>query len=130
MSKTIRFTISVPAAEFKELEAVRRKAGKTRSLFVREAVRARKDEEERLSAGFPKAPAGVKEGPARYGAPGSSFPGFTDIAELRRRAIAAAGRFRSGVADLSTAHDGYLEHGFAVVEEQGPGSEPDPREKP
>jgi predicted transcriptional regulator len=28
--------------------------------------------------------------------------------ERRRRAIAAAGRFHSGVSDLSTAHDKYL----------------------
>lgn len=28
--------------------------------------------------------------------------------ERRKRAIAAAGRFRSGVSDLSTAHDKYL----------------------
>ncbi len=29
-------------------------------------------------------------------------------AELKRRALAAAGRFRSGVKDLSTRHDAYL----------------------
>ncbi len=32
--------------------------------------------------------------------------------ERRRRAIAAAGRFRSGVADLSTAHDKYLSEAY------------------
>lgn len=32
--------------------------------------------------------------------------------ERRRRAIAAAGRFRSGVSDLSTAHDKYLSEAY------------------
>jgi len=31
-----------------------------------------------------------------------------DVAELRRRAIAAAGSFRSGASDLSVNHDRYL----------------------
>jgi len=31
-----------------------------------------------------------------------------DAAERRRRAIAAAGRFRSGETDISTSHDTYL----------------------
>jgi hypothetical protein len=31
-----------------------------------------------------------------------------DRAELKRRALAAAGRFRSGEKDLSTRHDDYL----------------------
>ncbi|MBC7251910.1 MAG: ribbon-helix-helix protein, CopG family [Anaerolineae bacterium] len=31
-----------------------------------------------------------------------------DVEERRRRAIAAAGRFRSGVSDISAAHDEYL----------------------
>jgi hypothetical protein len=34
--------------------------------------------------------------------------GSIDVAERRRRAIAAAGRFRSGQADLSVEHDRYL----------------------
>ena len=34
--------------------------------------------------------------------------GVIDAEERRRRAIAAAGRFRSGQADLSVEHDGYL----------------------
>ncbi len=32
--------------------------------------------------------------------------------ERRKRAIAAAGRFRSGVSDLSTAHDKYLNEAY------------------
>lgn len=129
MGNTIKFTISVPAGEFKELEAMRRKAGKTRSQFVREAVLAWEDGELERSTGAPKAAAGVKEDSARYGAPVSALPEFTDMAELRRRAIAAAGRFRSGVADLSTAHDRYLEDGFAVGAESEPRSETESGEK-
>ena len=34
--------------------------------------------------------------------------GGTDLAERRRSAIAAAGRFRSGQANVSTEHDRYL----------------------
>jgi Ribbon-helix-helix protein, copG family len=36
-------------------------------------------------------------------------------AEMKQRALAAAGRFRSGVKDLSTRHDDYL----ADIEAQG-----------
>jgi len=129
MGNTIKFTISMPAGEFKELEALRRKAGKTRSQFVREAVRAWEGGELERSAGAPAAAAGVKEDSARYGAPPPALPEFTDMAELRRRAIAAAGRFRSGVADLSAAHDRYLEDGFAVGGVPEPKSAPESGEK-
>ena len=48
----------------------------------------------------------VKEGRSPYGSP---LPAdLTDMAELRRRAMAAAGRFESGVPDLSIEHDRYL----------------------
>jgi len=33
-------------------------------------------------------------------------------AERRKRAIAASGRFRSGLTDLSTAHDKYLSEAY------------------
>ena len=36
-----------------------------------------------------------------------------DISERRRRAIAAAGRFRSGVSDLSVNHDRYLAEDYS-----------------
>ena len=35
--------------------------------------------------------------------------GGVDVAERRRRAIAAAGRFRSGRPDIGVRHDDYLE---------------------
>jgi len=48
----------------------------------------------------------VKEGRSPYGSP---LPAdITDLEELRRRAIAAAGRFASGFPDLSTGHDRHL----------------------
>lgn len=129
MGNTVKFTISVPAGEFKELEALRRKAGKTRSQFVRDAVRGWVGGELERSIAAPTAAAGVKEEFSRYGAPDPALPEFTDMAERRRRAIVAAGRFRSGVADLSTAHDSYLEDGFAAVEGSGPATGPDSGEK-
>jgi hypothetical protein len=129
MSTTVKFTISVPTEEFKELEILRRKAGKTRSQFVREAVRAWEGGEPERPTGTPKAAANVKEDSVRYGAPTPALPEFTDIAELRRRATAAAGRFRSGVADLSTAHNIYLEDGFTAVGGSESKSAPESGEK-
>jgi predicted transcriptional regulator len=35
-----------------------------------------------------------------------------DFEERKKRALAAAGRFRSGISDLSTAHDKYLAEAF------------------
>ncbi len=129
MGNTVKFTISVPVEEFNQLEAMRRKAGKTRSQFVRDAVRGWEGGEPERSTGAPKAAAGVKEDSARYGAPAPALPEFTDMVERSRRAIAAAGRFRSGVADLSTAHDVYLEDGFAAVGGSEPKSAPESSEK-
>ncbi|HEV8239536.1 MAG TPA: ribbon-helix-helix protein, CopG family [Thermoanaerobaculia bacterium] len=39
--------------------------------------------------------------------------GVVARADLKRRAVAAAGRFRSGCADLATAHDRHLVDAFA-----------------
>ncbi len=36
-----------------------------------------------------------------------------DVEERRKRALDAAGRFRSGLRDLSTEHDKYLEEAFS-----------------
>ena len=36
----------------------------------------------------------------------------TDMAERRRRALAAAGRFHSGATDISTNHDDYLAEAY------------------
>jgi metal-responsive CopG/Arc/MetJ family transcriptional regulator len=68
MLKTIKFTISMSAAEFKHVESMRGRTGRTRSQFIRDAIAA-------LSA--------------------------------------AAGRYHSGTADLSSDHDRYLDEVFA-----------------
>lgn len=101
MDKTVKFSISMPAPEFRALESARRKAGRTRSQYIREAV--------------PKVPAertadaealSVKEDHAPYGFPVPSD--LVDTSELRQRAIAAAGSFESGIPDISIGHDRYL----------------------
>lgn len=38
--------------------------------------------------------------------------GTIDVAERRRRAIAAAGRFHSGQSNISTEHDHYLAEAY------------------
>ena len=101
MGKTIKFTISMPAAEFKEVESLRRKTGRTRSQFVRDAIAA-------LKLG-PGRSFSIGESHRDYGAGPPDLKAMTDQAERRRRALAAAGKFRSGMADLSSNHDRYLE---------------------
>jgi len=100
--KTVKFAISMTAAEFKELESMRRKAGGTRSQFIRDAIRSWKAEFVR--------PLGVKEKAGEYKKEISSD--FIDLEERRRRAIAAAGRFSSGIPDLSSNHDKHLEYAY------------------
>jgi hypothetical protein len=130
MTKTAKFAISMSEAEFKDLEAQRRRAKKTRSAFVRDAIRAWRGRDEGLGAiGSPGA--AVKEDPGRYG-PGTPEPErLTDISELRRRAIAAAGRFRSDVGDLSANHDKYFEDVYLEKGRARAGDDKSkPREKP
>lgn len=98
MAKTLKFSISMSAPEFKALEKARRQSGKTRSQFVREAV-----------GEWGGAVGPVREDRSAYGSPCPADPtDMTDIAERRQRAMAAAGRFESGVPDLSIEHDRYL----------------------
>ena len=105
MGKTIKFTISMPAAEFRDIESLRGKTGRKRSQFIRDAVAALRDK--------PAQPLSVKEEHSEYGAPPTSgVPQITDLAERRRRAIEAAGKFRSGTPDLSSDHDRHLEEAF------------------
>lgn len=115
MSKTAKFTISMTVSAFKEIEALRRKTGKSRSQIVREAIQALKAESSRMAA--------VKEERAAYGMPEPEA--IIDPEERRKRAIAAAGRFRSGVSDLSTNHDHYLEESFAAESREGDADEKD-----
>jgi hypothetical protein len=104
MSKTIKFAVSMPEKVFKELEALRRKTGWTRSQFIREAINAWKAEDLRVS--------GIKEEAGEY----RKIPSdFIDQEERRRRALAAAGRFRSGKSDISINHDKYLEDAYSAI---------------
>jgi hypothetical protein len=101
MTKTVKFSISMPAPEFKALESARRKAGRSRSQFIRDSVLKAHDG---LTAG-PEA-FSIREDPRPYGTPHPA--NMMDVAELRLRAIAAAGSLESSVPDLSVEHDRYL----------------------
>ena len=108
MPKTVKFTISMSAAEFKHIESLRRRTGRTRSQFIRDAIAALSHVADQ--------PRSVKEEHPEYGAPPAPDAlQIVDPAERRRRAIAAAGRFHSGAADLSSGHDRYLDEAFAEV---------------
>jgi len=121
INKTVKFTVSMPAADFKELEAGRRKTGRTRSQYIRDTVRA--------SIPVPSSPAkGIEEEGASYKATTSpAIPEITDPEERRKRALAASGRFRSGLSDLSADHDRYLADAYpaaAPPEEEPPPGKP------
>jgi hypothetical protein len=104
-SKTVKFAVSMSAMEFKELESLRGKTGETRSQFIRDSIRAWK-------AKFIR-PLGVKEDASEYR---KEMPtDLVDLEERRRRAIAAAGQFRSGISDLSSKHDEHLEKAYSVT---------------
>jgi len=47
MDKAVKFAVSIPGSEFKELEVLRKKKGLSRSGFIREAIRLWKEEKER-----------------------------------------------------------------------------------
>ena len=102
MAKTVKISISMPSSEFKALEAGRRKTGRTRSQYIRDILAAYG-----ATITGPGGKGGaVREDRSLYGSP---LPAdLTDTAELRRRAISAAGRFESGLSDLSIGHDRYL----------------------
>lgn len=105
MSKTVKFAVSMPEEVFKELESLRLKTGWTRSQFIRDSVRAWK-------ADFLE-PSGVKEEVGEYKKEVSID--IIDPEEQRQRAIAAAGRFRSGIKDLSSFHDKHLGDSYLAV---------------
>ena len=79
MGKTVKFTISMSDEEFEELESLRQKTGRSRSQFVRDAVRAWKEEYLR--------PLGIKEKRGEYKR--EIAADLIDLEERRRRAIAA-----------------------------------------
>jgi hypothetical protein len=114
MRKTAKFAVSMPETEFKNIEAERRRAKNTRSEFVRVAVRAWLLGEGRAGAAVAPGSA-VKGDPGRHELLKAAPETLADITELRRRAIAAAGMFRSEASDLSANHDKYLEESYAVT---------------
>ncbi len=114
MAKTVKFSISMPAPEFKALEVVRLKAGRTRSQFAREAILKARAGQTAGAEAF-----SGREDRGAYGAPHAE--NLTDMAELRQRAIAAAGTFESGAADISVEHDRYLTDPEAGSKGESPG---------
>lgn len=105
MNKTVKFAVSMSEEVFKELESLRHKTGWTRSQFIRDTIRSWRAE-------F-LGPSQVKEETEKYK---KEIPtDIIDPAEQRRRAIAAAGRFRSGISDLSSNHDKHLEDSYSVT---------------
>ena len=82
---------------------MRSKKGVTRSQFIRNAVRAWKEE--------PFRPIEIREETGVYK---KAIPmDIVDLEERRKRAMAAAGRFRSGIPDLSSNHDKHLEEAYS-----------------
>ena len=108
MGKTIKFAISMSEEDFKELESLRQKTGRSRSQFVRDAIRTWKEE-------FMQ-PLGIKDEAGEYK---REIPtDLIDLEERRRRAIAAAGRFRSDISDISLKHDEHLAEIFAEIDKK------------
>ncbi len=102
MGKIVKFAISMPAEDFNDVESIRRMTGQTRSHFILEAIRHWNPRAEKAHT--------VKE--ESIGLEASGLKDLAGIAERRQRAIEAAGKFRSGVADLSKRHDHYLADAF------------------
>lgn len=103
MARMVRTIISLPEEEKKWLEAHGRRHGISSAQVVRLAVR---DYHGRMSEASAPHVKGVREDRADYGPP---LPrDLTDIAELKRRAAAAAGRFASGISNLSVDHDRHI----------------------
>lgn len=120
MNKTAKFTVSVPREDFEALEELRRTSGQSRSAFILEAIRLRfaKGGE---SSGRQFRSSAVQEEHSGYRNEETESdmgkPSFMiDSVELRRRAIAAAGRFQSKSEDLSKKHDEVLAEVFAAVD--------------
>jgi len=102
MARMTRTIISIPAEEKKWLEGYGKRFKISSAEIVRKAVREYRRANEPSNAGSKP----VTEDRGVYGPPAPS--GITDVGELRRRAIEAAGRFESGIQDLSVTHDLYI----------------------
>ena len=102
MARMTRTIISLPADEKKWLE----KYGRHQRISSAEVVRRAIREFQRMRGEKGPSENSVREDRSAYGPPLTSV--ITDVRELTRRAIEAAGRFESGVPDLSVGHDRYL----------------------
>lgn len=102
MTRMTRTIISIPADEKKWLASHGKRHKISSAEVVRKAVREYRRANDPCDAGGKP----VREDRGVYGSPVP--PGITDVGELRRRAIEAAGCVESGVPDLSVSHDRYL----------------------
>ena len=111
MARMVRMIVSIPAEDKKWLEAESRRRKISVSELIRLAIREfqKKVEGEERRAALAR----VAEKSAEYKSPeqptekSGGIESIIDMKELRRRAAAAAGRFASGVPDLSIEHDRY-----------------------
>lgn len=103
MARMIRTIVSLPEKDKKWVETESRRRGVSGAEVIRLGIRdlRQKAEGEGRGAGSTR----VAEKRAEYGH--DALAGIIDPKELRRRAAAAAGRFSSGVPDLSIEHDRY-----------------------
>jgi hypothetical protein len=105
MARMTRTIISLPEEEKRWLADYGKRHRMSGAQVVRLAVgefRGREPE----GAGAGADMRSVREEHVSYGPP--PFPDLADMAEMKRRAAAAAGRFESGMPDLSVGHDRYL----------------------
>jgi hypothetical protein len=102
MARMTRTIISIPADEKRWLESYGKRHKISSAEVVRKAVREYRRGSEPCNAGSKQ----VREDRGVYGSPAP--PGITDVGELRRRAIEAAGCVESAIPDLSVSHDRYI----------------------
>ena len=103
MARMIRMIVSLPEKDKKWVEAESRRRNISGAEVIRDCIRnlRQRVEGEADRPGSTR----VTDKRAEYGH--DALAGITDPKELRRRAAAAAGRFSSGVPDLSIEHDRY-----------------------
>ena len=108
MARMTRTIISIPVDEKRWLDGFGKRHRISSAEVVRKAVREFREAqgEARRGAGTGTDIRRVAEDRGSYG-PHADLQ-IADARELRHRAVEAAGRFASGVPDLSVGHDRYL----------------------
>ena len=105
MARMIRTIVSLPEKDKKWVEAESRRRNISGAEVIRLCIR---DLRQRIEGEGRRADSTrVAEKHARYEHPDQAAEVIVDRQELWARATAAAGRFASGVPDLSIAHDRY-----------------------